>query len=170
MHSERALSASALLMPLVLALHSAILLCGLAGAAGLADRQVFMNALRSSPFISPALVLQSFILSCCEFVAAGAAAGVALSAPYALAQANRLANASTSNGFIDFSLVDRLQSGQALAASLRHRRAARQRLPAAGGLARARVSQKSPPCGAARVVSESSVPPGVRAVKMMFLH
>src|SRR5208337_4860567 len=102
MHSERALSASALLMPLVLALHSAILLCGLAGAAGLADRQVFMNALRSSPFISPALALQSFILSCCELVAAGAVAALWVSAATALPQASRLVSTSTSKDFIGF--------------------------------------------------------------------
>src|SRR5208282_3933091 len=112
MHSERALSASALLMPLVLALHSAILLCGLAGA-GFADRQVFINVLRSSPFMSPALALQSFILSCCEFVAAGGAALVGVSAAYALPQANTQNSASMSNGFIEFSLVGRLQAGQA---------------------------------------------------------
>src|SRR5271157_4728147 len=99
MHSERALSASALVMPLVLALHSAILLCGLAGA-GVADRQVFMNVLRSSPFMSAA---------------------------YALAQANTAKSASMSNGFIDFSLLVACKQDKRLSASLRHRRAARQR-------------------------------------------
>src|SRR5271165_3738761 len=99
MQSERALSASALLMPLVLALHSAILFCGF--AAGVADRQVFMNALRSSPFMSPALVLHSFILSCCELVAAGFVVSVAVSAATAVPQANRPASVSTSSDFID---------------------------------------------------------------------
>src|SRR5208282_4661114 len=130
MHSERALSASALAMPLVLALHSAILFGGLAGA-GVADRQVFINVLRSSPFMSPALALQSFILFCCEFVAAGGVALVAGSAAYTPPQANTPKSASVSKAFIEFSPVGRLQAGQAVGASLRHRRAARQRFLAA---------------------------------------
>src|SRR5271157_4313626 len=103
MQSERALSASALLMPLVFELHSAILFCGFAG--GCADRQVFMNALRSSPFMSPALVLHCFILSCCELVAAGLVVSAAVSAATAAPQANRPASASTSSDFIGISLV-----------------------------------------------------------------
>ena len=64
MHSLRVLSASAFAMPLVFSLHIAILLFA---GAGFAERQVFMNAWRSSPFLSAAFSLQAFILSCCEF-------------------------------------------------------------------------------------------------------
>src|SRR5215831_6527281 len=67
MHSLRALSASAFDMPLVFSLHIAILLLGFSAAAGFAERQVFMNAWRSSPFLSPAFSLHIFIFSCCEF-------------------------------------------------------------------------------------------------------
>src|SRR5437870_202004 len=65
MHSERALLASSLVIPLVLALHSASLLFGLAALADLPDKQLFMNALRSSPFLSPACALHAVIFSCC---------------------------------------------------------------------------------------------------------
>src|SRR3974377_1308484 len=100
MHSERALSASALLIPLVLALHSAILFFDGAGA-GFAERQVFMNALRSSPFISPSLVLQSFIFCCCEFDASVFVASVLVSAAYAPPQATAPASPSASSNFME---------------------------------------------------------------------
>src|SRR5262245_17887731 len=48
------------------ALHFFILSCWLIGAAaGAAFRHSDMKALRSSPFLSPASVLQAFIFSCC---------------------------------------------------------------------------------------------------------
>lgn len=53
--------------------------------AGLLLRQVFMNALRSSPFLSAASVLQVAILDCCLVcAAAGAEAGAAGRLPRAL--------------------------------------------------------------------------------------
>src|SRR5450755_4866573 len=78
MHSLCALERSSAFMPAVFLLHIAILLSGFAGAAGAADKQVFMNALRSSPFMSVALVLQFFIFSCCGVIAAVAFVSAAL--------------------------------------------------------------------------------------------
>src|SRR5947207_3691012 len=77
MHSDRVLSASALLMPLVFSLHIAILLFGF---SVLAERHVFMNALRSSPFLSAACSLQAFIFSCCGVIASVFFASVLVSA------------------------------------------------------------------------------------------
>src|SRR5258708_39684370 len=65
----------------------AILLSGF-----LADKQVFMNALRSSPFMSPALVLHTFIFSCWGVVVSWAA--------NTLPDANRLSRDSVSSFFI----------------------------------------------------------------------
>src|SRR6266516_4588357 len=93
MHSERALLASSFVIPLVLALHSAILLFFIS-AAGLAERQPFMNALRSSPFLSPACSLQAFILSCCDILPSLA------SAAYAPPQAKNPTSASAKSLFI----------------------------------------------------------------------
>src|SRR5438094_3459041 len=76
MHSARALLASSFVIPLVLALHSASLLF-FVSAAGLAERQLFMNALRSSPFLSPACSLQDFIFSCCDILASVGSAAYA---------------------------------------------------------------------------------------------
>src|SRR5215468_4053177 len=108
MHSLRALSASALLIPLVFSLHIAILLLGFSSAAGLAERQVFMNALRSSPFLSPALSLQAFIFSCCEFFASvlvfvSLVSAALVSAASALPQANRPSTANARSFFIGVS-------------------------------------------------------------------
>src|SRR5215831_13152181 len=103
MHSLRALSASALLIPLVFSLHIAILLLGFSSAAGLAERQVFMKALRSSPFLSPALSLQAFIFSCCEFFASVLVFVSLVSAASALPQANRPTKASARSFFIGVS-------------------------------------------------------------------
>src|SRR5215831_5283371 len=44
-------------------------------------RQEDMNALRSSPFLSPAWVLHAFIRSCCGFVFFSSAAGATESVP-----------------------------------------------------------------------------------------
>src|SRR5450755_124126 len=89
MQSLCALARSSAFMPAVFLLHIAILLSGLAGSA-LADRQVFMKAFLSSPFMSPALSLQVFILFCCGVIAvSGALVSVALvSAAKAGPQAN----------------------------------------------------------------------------------
>src|SRR4029453_7545544 len=65
MHSLCAFARSSFARPAVFLLHIAILLSGFAAVTGLFDRQVFMNALRSSPFLSPAWSLQAFIFSCC---------------------------------------------------------------------------------------------------------
>src|SRR6476620_8382848 len=62
MHSLCALARSSAFIPAVFLLHIAILLSFF---AGLADRQVFMNALRSSPVLPVASALQAFIFSCC---------------------------------------------------------------------------------------------------------
>src|ERR1043166_1532354 len=91
MHSARVLFASSLLMPLVFSLHIAILLFAF---SGLADRQLFMKALRSSPFLSAAWSLHIFILSCCDIFAS-----VLVSAAYALPQARSAAAASARNRF-----------------------------------------------------------------------
>src|SRR6266849_784406 len=87
MHSLRVLSASALLIPFVFSLHIAILLFGF---SGLADRQVFMKALRSSPFMSFALSLQVFIFSCCGVILVSAA--ILVSALVSAANAGPQAN------------------------------------------------------------------------------
>src|ERR1700674_3886152 len=70
MHSLCALARSSAFMPAVFLLHIAILLSGF---SGLADKQVFMKALRSSPFMSFALSLQVFIFSCCGVIFVSAA-------------------------------------------------------------------------------------------------
>ena len=125
MHSLRALSPSALLMPLVFSLHIAILLLGF---SGLAERQVFMNALRSSPFLSPACSLHIFILSCCAFCASlGALSEAAvlvsavfaslLSAASAVPQANSPARTSVRIVFFEVPL-EVLSDG--IETSLRH--------------------------------------------------
>src|SRR2546423_12651933 len=44
------------------------------------DRQVFMNALRSAPFLSVACLAHSRILSCCESLTCAAAVVVAVAA------------------------------------------------------------------------------------------
>src|SRR6478752_6684240 len=69
MHSLRAFAASALAMPLVLALHSAILLGALAGFALRHWLTKFCRSLPSS-FFSPACAWQLLIFVFCAFSAA----------------------------------------------------------------------------------------------------
>ena len=76
MHSDCALARASPDIPAVCLLHIDILL------SGLADKHVFMNALRSSPVLPSALTLQAFIFSCCAF---GAAAGAGVAAVVAVA-------------------------------------------------------------------------------------
>src|SRR5450755_382804 len=104
MHSLCALERSSAFMPAVFLLHIAILLSGFAGAAGAADKQVFMNALRSSPFMSVALLLHVFIFSCCGVIAAVAFVSAALvSAAKAGAQANMATRPKLSKVFMGVS-------------------------------------------------------------------
>src|SRR5450631_345795 len=101
MHSLCALERSSAFMPAVFLLHIAILLSGFGGAA---DRQVFMNALRSSPFMSVALLLHVFIFSCCGVMAAVAFVSAALvSAAKAGAQANMATRPKLSKVFMGVS-------------------------------------------------------------------
>src|ERR1700724_992209 len=90
MHSLCALARSSAFMPAVFLLHIAILLSGF---AGLADRQVFMKALRSSPFMSFALSLQVFIFSCCGVMVVPTAILFSAVAANAGPQANKAAKA-----------------------------------------------------------------------------
>ena len=76
MHSLCALARASLSKPAVFLLHMAILLSALTGCA---FRQLDMNALRSSPFMSAAFELQAFIFSCCGLSAANA--GPAITKP-----------------------------------------------------------------------------------------
>src|SRR5947207_93453 len=97
MHSDRILSASALAIPLVFSLHIAILLLAF---SGLADRHDFMNALRSSPFLSVACSLQAFIFSCCGVIASVFFASVLVCAAYAVPKANSPTSSSVNIVFI----------------------------------------------------------------------
>src|SRR5882672_2747094 len=74
MQSDMNFLRSSPVLPFDFVLHAPILLSYVFFSA---LRQSFMNALRSSPFFSPALVLQVFIRSCCAF---SANAGVATAA------------------------------------------------------------------------------------------
>src|SRR5260370_28821209 len=104
MHWLRVLAASALIIAVVFLLHIAILLFGF---SGLADKQVFMKDLRSSPFMSFALSLQVFIFSCCGVILVSAAilasGAILVSAANAGPHANKAARPTVRIFFMEVS-------------------------------------------------------------------
>src|SRR6188472_3011421 len=78
MHSDMNFLCSSPFSPLDCVLQAPILLSYVFFSA---DRQSCMNALRSSPFLSPALALHVFMRSCCAFSVAAAGSAKAAQAP-----------------------------------------------------------------------------------------
>src|SRR5450755_538848 len=130
MQSLCALARSSAFMPAVFLLHIAILLSGLGGAA---DRHVFMNALRSSPFMSAALSLQVFIFCCCGVIVAALVSAAGVSAANAGPQANIATKPIVSAFFMGVSGgFGKVAEGMSFRASLRHADCPKQRFRRSG--------------------------------------
>src|SRR5438067_13824458 len=78
MQSDMNVLRSSAFMPFDLVLHAAILF---SDSFFLFDKQLLMNFLRSSPFLSAASLLHAFIRSCCAFSAASVGVATAANMP-----------------------------------------------------------------------------------------